>query len=375
MGKYRVVSSDNHVFEPPDLWTSRVEPKYRDQCPQVKPIKGGEAWFVGDIRGQGMTQGSQPGRRFDDPDELISAASFEDVLPGGYIPGEALKDMDIDGVDVSILYPTVGLPLFYCIKDSLVFDAMCAAYNDFLAEFCGAHPDRLKGIAMLNVDDVQVAVRELERCARAGFAGAMISAFPERLRYDSPEYDPLWAAAQDLRMPLSLHINTNRPLPDGVYGMDTVELQKPVSQVNVDHWVRMSLGDMIMSRVFERFPNLMAGAIEYELSWAPHFLERLDYNYSVKNLPKARNTWVFKDGLFPSDFFHRNVYVSFQGDGLGVRLRDIIGVNTLMWGADYPHMEGTFPHSQRILGEILADCTEEEKAKISGGNAARVYRV
>ena len=99
----------------------------------------------------------------------------------------------------------------------------------------------------------------------------------------------------------------------------------------------------------------------------------MDFTYSY--FPTFRKQFKFKDGMLPSDIFHRNVFVSFQEDVAGVRLRDIIGVDNLMWGADYPHNEGTWPRSLQIIEENLADCTEEEKAKIAGGNAARVYRL
>ena len=140
MPDYRVISSDNHIYEPRDLWTSRIASKYRDQAPQIRAVEGGEAWFIADVRGQGLTQGTQPGKRLEDPDALLTVDTFENVLPGGYIPEEAVKDMDIDGVDVGIVYPTVGLPLFYCVRDSDLFSAVCGAYNDFVAEFCGGAP-------------------------------------------------------------------------------------------------------------------------------------------------------------------------------------------------------------------------------------------
>ena len=111
-----------------------------------------------------------------------------------------------------------------------------------------------------------------------------------------------------------------------------------------------------------------------ELSWAPHFLDRLDYNYTQRfqdNLEGYR----FKGDALPSDFFHSNVFLGFQEDALGIRDRHIIGVDQLQWGGDYPHEESTFPRSRQIIEEILADCTEEEKAKIAGGNAARVYNL
>ena len=147
----------------------------------------------------------------------------------------------------------------------------------------------------------------------------------------------------------------------------------PAQFTNVDHWVRMSLAHMIFSGVFERYPKLQVGSIEMELSWVPHFLDRLDYNYTQR--PKAGKWHTFKEDMMPSDYFHRNVFLGFQEDSLGIELRRIIGVDNLMWGSDYPHRESTFPYSRQVLEEILADCSEEEKTKIVGGNAERVYRL
>jgi predicted TIM-barrel fold metal-dependent hydrolase len=135
----------------------------------------------------------------------------------------------------------------------------------------------------------------------------------------------------------------------------------------------MSLADMIFGAVFERYPKLKMGSIEHEIAWLPHFMERLDYNYMDR---PRRDDWPrFKENMMPSDYLRRNVWVSFQEDALGVRDRDIIGVDILMWGSDYPHIESTFPKSQEILGEILADCNEEDKAKIAGGNVARLFNM
>ena len=372
MGNYRIISSDSHVFEPPDLWTSRVEPKFRDRAPHIvhRAEDDSDWWYCDGLKGlSGGSGGSQAGKRFEAPDTLTFADKMENVRPGGYIPEEHLKDMDLDGIDAGVLYPTQGLFL-YSVPDSELLTALCRAYNNWLAEFCQPFPRRLHGIAMLNVDDVPESVREMERCAKMGLVGALITVYPRQERlYDSPEYEPLWAAAQDLALPLSLHIATNRPGPDDPF----VDLESVPTAflVNVDHWVRMSLASMIFGGVFERYPKLQVGSVEQELSWAPHFLDRLDYNYSQR--PSTGGRRKFRDGLLPSDYFHRNVFLSFQEDALGIRDRHIIGAENILWGSDYPHPECTFPRSQQILREILADCTEEEKAKIVGGNTARIY--
>ena len=373
MADYRVISSDNHVFEPVDLWTSRAEPKYKDRVPRIERLEDGDWWFCDGHKIIGTGPGSQTGMRFEEQENLQRTTTVEELRPGGWIPEEHMKDMDEDGVDVSIVYPTVGL-LLYSMPDSDLLTEIFRIYNDWLAEFCKPFPDRLKGIACINVDDVQSGVRELERCANMGLAGGMITVYPpEGHGYNQAEYEPLWAAAQDLRTPLGLHIATNRPGPgqEFVSGADDLT---PAFICNTDHWVRMSLSHMIFGGVFQRYPKLQVGSVEMELSWVPHFLDRMDYTYTQRT---PRDEWWsnYKGDLLPSEYFHNNVFVGFQEDGLGIKMRDIIGVDCLMWGSDYPHVESTFPRSKQILEEILADCTEEEKAKIAGGNAARVYNL
>ena len=371
MASYRIISSDNHVIEPGDLWTSRIGSKFGDRAPRIVRLEDGDWWFCDGQKVIGLGPWVQTGVRFEDPEQLTRTDTFDHVRPGGYIPEEHVKDMDADGVDVSIVYPTAGL-LVYGAAGSELLTANCETYNDWLAEFCKPVPNQLKGIAMLNVDDVPTGVKELERCAKIGLAGAMITAYPPESRsYDSPEYETLWAAAQDQGMPLGLHLATNRPGTGQQFA--ATDQVKPSFLTNADSWVRTSLGNMIFSGVFERYPGLQVGSVEQELSWAPHFLDRMDYTYTQR---PPRSFWYrFKEDMLPSDYFHRNVFLGFQEDALGIRLRDIIGVDNLVWGSDYPHQESTFPRTEMILEEILADCTEEEKAKIAGGNAARIYHL
>ncbi len=374
MGGYKIISSDSHVFEPADLWTSRVEAKFKDRAPHiVRREEDNTDWWVCDgVKGlSGGSGGSQAGKRFvpEERDSLTFGDTMENVRPGAYIPEEHLKDLDLDGIDGDVLYPTQGLFL-YSIPDSGLLTALCKTYNDWIAEFCVPFPQRIKGIAMINVDDVTESVREMTRCAKLGLSGALVTVYPlEERAYDSPEYEPLWAAAQDLALPLSLHIATNRPAP----GAPFVDLETVPTAflTNVDHWVRMSLANMIFSGVFERYPKLQVGSVEQELSWAPHFMERMDYNFIQR--PATGGRRKFKEDMLPSDYFRRNVFLSFQEDALGIRDRHLIGVDNILWGSDYPHPECTFPRSREVLATVLADCTEAEKIKIVGGNAARIY--
>jgi predicted TIM-barrel fold metal-dependent hydrolase len=364
-----ILSSDSHVFEPPDLWTTRIDAAFRDRAPRMLRVDGVDQLVVeADQVVSGIGLISNAGARFEAPETISSQGRFEDVHLGGYDPDQHLKDMRLDGVAGEVLYPSQGL-FYFKVADPQLLSAIFRAYNDWLADFCRTDPARLKGIAMVNLDDVQDGIRELERTAKMGFAGAMITEYPaEDRRYDQPLYEPFWAAAQALDMPLSLHTATRRV--GKIRGAGPKTLRDASSRATKAFYPATSLCDLIFSGVFERYPRLQLAIVEFELSWAPHMLSTMDYTYRERH---EEALYRFKDDRRPSDFFHRNVCLSFQEDAIGIRLRDAIGVDNMMWGSDYPHSESTFPQSRQILSEILAGVPDDEQAKIVGGNTARLY--
>jgi predicted TIM-barrel fold metal-dependent hydrolase len=364
-----ILSSDSHVFEPPDLWVTRIDAAFRARAPRLQRIDGADQIVIeADQVLSGIGLISNAGARFEAPETISGQGRFEDVPAGGYDPAQHLADMRIDGVAGEVLYPSQGL-FYFRIADGALMSAIFRAYNDWLAEFCGTDPDRLKGIAMINLDDVEDGVRELERAARLGLAGAMITEYPlEHRRYDQPEYERFWAAAAGLGMPLSLHTATRRQ--GKIRGAGDKTLRDASSRATKAFYPALSLCDLIFSGVFERHPALTLAIVEFELAWAPHVLSTMDYTYRERH---GEAFYRFKDGLRPSDFFRRNVVLSFQEDAIGIRLRDTIGVDNMMWGSDYPHSESTFPQSRKILAEILAGVPEDEQARIVGGTTARVY--
>jgi predicted TIM-barrel fold metal-dependent hydrolase len=364
-----ILSSDSHVFEPPDLWTTRIDAPFRDRAPRMVRVDGADQIVVDGQVLSGIGLISNAGARFGAPETISGRGRFEEVHRGGYDPEQHLADMRLDGVGGEVLYPSQGL-FYFRVADSLLMSAIFRTYNDWLAEFCRTDPLRLKGIAMVNLDDVQDGIKELERAARLGLAGAMITEYPlEHRRYDHPEYEPFWAAAEALRMPLSLHTATRRQ--GKIRGAGEKTLRDASSRATKVFYPALSLCDMIFSGVFERHPALLLAVVEFELAWAPHLLSTMDYTYRERHEEAIHR---FKDGVLPSDFFHANVVLSFQEDAIGIRLRDVIGVDNMMWGSDYPHSESTFPRSREILAEILAGVPADEQAKIAGGNTARVYR-
>ena len=369
MSKPIVISSDSHVFEPPDLWTTRIDSRFKERAPHMRHVDGLDRLFVeGDqfLAGIGLISGA--GMRFENPEDIQHEGRFEDVHVGGYEPGEHIRDMKTDGVSAEILYPSQGL-FYFRVQDSELLSAIFRAYNDWLVDFCNTHPKQLKGIAMINLDDVEDGMRELSRAAKMGMPGAMISEYPpEERRYDLPEYEPFWALAQDLDMPLSLHTATSRVGNNRGAGPDSVRVAS--NRANKVFLPSTSLCDMIFAGVFDRYPKLKVAIVEFELAWAAHLLGTMDYTYIER---QKEASYRFRNDMMPSDFFRQNVYLSFQEDQIGIRLRDVIGVDSLMWGSDYPHAEATFPRSMEILDEILEGVNDDERAKIVGLNAARLY--
>jgi predicted TIM-barrel fold metal-dependent hydrolase len=364
-----ILSSDSHVFEPPDLWTTRIERAFRDRAPRIERVYGFDEIIVERdqvLSGIGLI--SNAGARFEAPETISGRGRFEDVPRGGYDPHQHLADMRLDGIAGEVLYPSQGL-FYFRVKDGALMSAIFRAYNDWLAEFCCTDPSRLKGIAMINLDDVRDGIAELERSAKLGLAGAMISELPmDDRRYDQPEYETFWAAAEALGMPLSLHTATRRQ--GKIRGSGPRTLRDASSRATKAFGPATSLCDLIFSGVFERYPRLTVAVVEFELSWAPHLLDSMDYTYRERH---EEAIYRFKDGMRPSDFFHKNVVLSFQEDAIGIRLRDVIGVDNMMWGSDYPHSESTFPRSREILAEILTGVPADEQARIVGGTTARVY--
>lgn len=364
-----VLSSDSHVFEPPDLWTERIDRDFLDRAPHIERIDGSDHLVVEgnqNIAGIGLI--SNAGARYENPETISDHGRFEDVHEGGYEPQQHLNDMVIDGVAGEVLYPSQGL-FYFKVGDSALLSAIFRAYNDWLHDFCSADPDRLKAIAMINVDDIEDAVSELTRTAKLGFCGAMITEYPEEhRRYDSKIYEPLWAAAEDLAMPLSLHTATRRV--GGNAGAIERSVRDASRRATKAFLPATSLCDMIFAGVFERYPKLELAIVEFELAWVPHILSTMNYTYRERH---EEASYRFKNDMLPSDFFARNVFLSFQEDDVGVRLRDRIGVDRMMWGSDYPHSESTFPRSREVLDEILADVPADERHEIVCGTTARLY--
>lgn len=361
---FPVYSADSHVIEPPDLWTLRIEKRFRHQAPRVVRGDATELWVVGDdVRMAVVGIQAQAGRRYEtgpDRTKITKSGFYRDI--GELDPDRYVADLDADGVSGALLFPSNAHQAYRCVAGDLL-GAIARAYNDWALEFCGAHPDRLKPVAMLDVGDLPAATAELERAVSAGAAAVLIPVLPEPgRRYDQPAYGRLWRAAEQARVPLVMHVGGNQ----AVLGREpTIDL---VRHTTKDLHVQASLATMVLSGVFARQPGLRVGAVEFGASWAVYLMQQLDRVYAGNG-----GTRGLPAGERPSDHLRRNVFVSFQEDRAAMLWRDVIGVQNLLWGNDYPHAESTFPRSIEILRRDLHGIPSADASRIAGGNAAQTF--
>ena len=363
---FKAVSADSHVVEPPDLWTKRIDRRYLDRAPRI--IEGEDQDYLicpdemGGKRGIGLASAA-----LKKSEEISMKGRFSDVLPGAYDPSARLEDQDRDNVEAEILYTSFGLTM-YVIKD-LDFQFACMqAYNDWSANFCASAPTRFFGAALIPTDPIERGIREMRRCASTGmFRTAQISINQEAGHgYDDPEWDPLWATAEELGMPLSLHVAGSKK-------SFAVTGDKMTDFTLVFTPVMYEITRMILTGVFDRFRELKVVSVENDAAWPVPVLERMDY--TVERNPGWAGPTGITSGRKPSEIFHDHVFCTFMRDRTAVKNRDIIGMNNLMWGSDYPHIDSTWPHSVEVLEDHFAGVPLEDQKRIARQNVIDLYHL
>lgn len=357
-----VISSDSHVIEPHDLWQDRVPAAYRPRAPRLVRDATTDRLVCdqADLPPVGLLAGCA--RR--DTDVREDGRWEEDVFPGGYDPERRLADLAKDGVDAEVLFPTIAMQL-YPIEEPGFRWALLRAYNTWLAEvMCAPYPDRFKGIAMLDLDDVDLAVAEVARAAGLGLGGVMVPLFAgENNPYHDERFDPLWTAVVDHGLPVNLHAATTR-VRDSAWNTGT-----STDKVLRTYQAQRVILDMIREGLFDRFPGLMVVSAENDAGWAGNLVERADYNWH-----RGRNLsddWRCRRE--PSSYFRRNIRLTFMRDHTAVQARSVIGTETLMWGNDFPHHVSTWPHSAQVLAEHFAKVPDADRQAIVCGNVRALY--
>jgi predicted TIM-barrel fold metal-dependent hydrolase len=374
MASLRVISADSHMMEPPDLWTERLVMKYGDRTPQVKLTSKGHLFVAPGVRPFAVAGGFGAGRSGTELKEHLKHG-YESARPGGWDPVERIKDQDIDGVEAEVLYTTLGMPLFG-LDDAQMQRDCFAVYNDWVAEFCSHNPRRLHAIALISLEDIGEGVKELTRCANRGLKGAMIwGSAPIDRPYYSEVYDPFWAAAQDLQMPLSLHVITAK---DQAPGPKPAPAQRTPGHMvtmrgymGLIHEVQRSMTDIVAGGVLERFPRLQIVSAENDTGWLPHYMYRMDHAFEKFGALNDDQPLKMK----PSDYVRRQMWATFQDDPTGPAGYRSFGENNYMWASDFPHTDSTWPHSREVITKDFSGVPENVTSKIVFDNANRLYRM
>jgi len=358
---YQLISADSHVNEPPDLWRDRVPAALRDRAPRIERFDEGVAWVIEGVRdpinfGMNACAGLAP-------EEMHGWVRFEDIRAGGYEPAARLDEMDRDGVDAEVLYPTPRLSAAIVANQDVEYHlAMVRAYNDWISEFAAHAPARFGGLAMLpNRGGVGACVAEIGRVLdRPGMRGVVMGCYPNGSLSIEPEDDQVWGALAERGVPLGIHVSLTQQMPAAHRS------HLPGYGRFFDAPNRMI--ELVMAGVFDRFPQLDVVFAEVDFGWVPYVKEQIDNNYH-------RLDPVSRFGLRrpPSEYIAEHFHFGYMTDTFGLRNRHDVGVDRMLWSSDYPHVSADWPNSWRTIQASFSGVPTAEREQILAGNAMRLY--
>ncbi|HLY45982.1 MAG TPA: amidohydrolase family protein [Stellaceae bacterium] len=367
---YNVVDADGHILEPLDLWDKYIDPKFRDRAPRIvkgdngkqclvmdEHVVGNNQRGIGGIGGVGARQGVVAADTMD----------YKEGKPGGFDPHKRIPDMDADGIDAAFLYPSLGL-FSGAIHDPELAAATCRAYNRWLADYCKPYPDRLFGIAMLPMQSVDLAIAEMRFVRKElGFKAGFIRPNPYNNKMiDHPDYEPFWAAAEDLDLAIGFHEGAAAGMPQ--VGIDRFEGRG--ARHIITHTMEMMLACLavIWGGVCERHPKIRIGFLESGGGWIAPWLDRMDRHFDDQGFNDSGLT------TRPSDLFRRNCWISFEPvEGSLHVLADYVGPHKIMWATDYPHPDGFFPGAPDMVRKQLVGLSPETQHQVMAGGAMGFY--
>ena len=378
-----LISADAHLEVPCDQWVHRVAAEHRDRVPRrIRLANGGDAWLAENqpIRICGLEMSARyPG------DKLKPFANTYAESPGAGPPEQRLAEMDLDGIAAEILYTGIGGPTFWRgVQSDDAYRAILRGYNDWLAlDYCAHAPERLVGMGVIPETSVDDALAELRHCKQLGLKGVALNAFPSGLGYPAPADDEFWAECLALDMPITVHVQFKLQMAAG----PTFKYAKVPSEFGIgafdiigrfaNYAMRGGLNvvQLVMSGVFDRFPELRIYFAENNVGWIPHWLEQWDQLYD-KNIGWAHEHLdVAPLARRPSDYVREHVYWGFIKNPIGVALRHHMGVDRLMWSGDFPHNESDWPNSRQVVAELFAGVPDGERDAMVRGNCAEFFRL
>ena len=363
MQDYKLVSADSHVIEPMALWQRYIDPAYRERAPRL--IRQGDAEMI-------LIEGLEPSiagllaTAGQSPEERSISGGLDKGVTGGWDPVARLADMDKDDVEVEVLYPTVSFGMWKAPDLDYQFACM-RAYNRWMSDYARTASDRLVGLGLVSLADVGRATEEIRSFPALSLRGVCIAATPRAGEtYALPKFDPFWAVAQDLGLPVSLHVLTGSE-----EDRDTSGTRDFVADyVMWPRFVQQTIADLITGGVLERFPRLKVISAEIDVGWIGSFQSRLDHAY------REHRHWsgaCAQLRMLPSEYFRRQVYGTFMDDPAGIAARELIGVENMLWGNDYPHPDACWPHSRETIARGFKGVSDAETRRIVRDNALELY--
>jgi predicted TIM-barrel fold metal-dependent hydrolase len=367
---YNVIDADGHILEPLDLWDKYMDPKFRDRAPRlvIDNETGKEKLSVeGQLLGSKQGMGGIGGVGARQGEVKAAEMKYNEGRPGGFDPHARIPDMDLDGIDAAFLYPSMGL-FAGAVHDPALAGALCRAYNRWLADYCKPYPDRLFGVAMLPMQSVATAIEEMKFARKElGFKAAFIRPNPYNNKMiNHPDYEPFWAAAEDLDIAIGFHEGGSSGMP--TVGIDRFEGR--AAQHIISHTMEMMLACLavIWGGVCEEHPKIRIGFLESGGGWIAPWLDRMDRHFDDQGFNDS--------GLKtrPSELFKRNCWISFEPvEGSLNVLADYIGPDKIMWATDYPHRDGFFPGAPDMVRERLKGTSPETHRGVLAGGAMGFY--
>ncbi len=359
--KYFVVSSDCHVSEPPDLWEKRVPAKFRHRIPRIEVDENGEKWSV--------VEGHRPVR----VRELkMEGEDLERSKAGSRDANQRLGDDLRDGIDAQVVYPNKCLQ-HWTSPDPAMQTAVCRVWNDWaLPEVFHGYEQRMAPAACIAPIDVEEAIKEVKRVANLGYRHLFMPVQPQgnanverRVGYNHPMFEPLWAAVQETGLPISLHVGTGKdPRTSTGNGGAVINFVWNALGTAIEPVVQFTAAG-----IFERFPELKVVTVEAGIGWLAWTLWAADEGYTKHHFAVRP-----KLPMLPSEYWKRQGWATFGDDPMGIdTMKYYGGSERIMWGNDYPHHEGTWPHSEPVVERTMGHLTETERRNILGLNAAKLY--
>jgi len=356
----RIIDVDGHVREADDLWERYLEAPFRARAPKVQRVANGQLLF--------LLEGSRYHRKPEEtPFEIKHDSSPANPhRERAMDPAGRLNDMDLEGIECGMLFPSAGLYL-PSVEEEPYAVALCRAYNNWLFDYCSTDSKRLLGVGVIPVQDVKAAVKETRRVVLdLGFKGVFVRPNPVKGRtLDDAYYDPFYAAVEDLGVPLMIHEGSGAYLPTA--GADRFAGQWFFTHT-VSHPFEQMLAclSLICKGVLEKFPRLVVVFLESGAGWLPYWLWRMDEHQEL--LP-FQVPWL---KLKPSEYFRRQCYISCEPDEdhLATTVR-AVGEDRILFASDYPHWDATFPGVAKAILDH-PDLSPEAKKKILGENAQKL---